>query len=38
MSQNPQPPQPSSTNTSLFTKILVEIDASEHALKLLNMI
>jgi len=30
MSQNPPPP---STNTPLFTKILVTIDGSEHALK-----
>src|SRR3954462_778973 len=34
MSQNPQPPPPSSsTNTPLLTKILVAIDGSEHALK-----
>jgi nucleotide-binding universal stress UspA family protein len=32
MSQNPQPPPPS-TNTPLFTKILVAIDVSEHTLK-----
>ena len=35
MSQNPQtpPPSSSSTNTPLFTKILVAIDVSEHALR-----